>query len=217
MKKRMLKIYSGLVGNGTTTGLAKVATDAQTALGIDNKIQKYEPFIMTNSTDITQVGTLTKPTQRLTIGKNANGVAKTDLQEYATLQEVSDLNTAISAIANPRYTFWTGTGDVNSVEITSPTLATNKTYYGIYTLTGSGVLTGVTFHSPSTITGQTYYLRIVNSRAVATTITLPNTTGHIHNAGTGISLAAGKHITIALITNGTNYEWQVSEQLTQYA
>lgn len=212
MKTKSIQFYNGII-----TGLSTAPSPAQMAVGINNKVQKYEPFIMTDATEITQVGTLTKPTQRLTIGKNPDGVAMTDLQEYATLQEVSELNTAISAIANPRYTFWTGTGDVNSVEITSNTLATNKTYYGIYTLTGSGVLTGVAFHSPSTITGQTYYLRIVNSRAVATTITLPNTTGHIHNAGTGISLAAGKHITIALITNGTTYEWQVSEQLTQYA
>ena len=100
MKKRMLNMYSGLVGNGTTTGLAKVATTEQTALGINNKVQKYEPFIMTDATEITQVGTLTKPTQRLTIGKNANGVLLTDLQEYATLQEVSELNSLISNALN---------------------------------------------------------------------------------------------------------------------
>ena len=83
MKQKQLTLYSGLVA-----GLSTPSTPAQTALGINNKIQKYEPFIMTNTTEITQVGTLTKPTQRLTIGKNANGVAKTDLQEYATVEEL---------------------------------------------------------------------------------------------------------------------------------
>ena len=110
MKKRMLNIYSGLVGNGTTTGLAKVATTEQTALGINNKVQKYEPFIMTDATEITQIGTLTKPTQRLTIGKNADGVAKTDLQEYATLQEVSELNTAIGLNSPNTVKYVNGTG-----------------------------------------------------------------------------------------------------------
>ena len=83
MKQKQLTLYSGLVA-----GLSTPSTPAQEGLGINNKIQKYEPFVMTNSTDITQVGTLTKPTQRLTIGKNANGVAKTDLQEYATVEEL---------------------------------------------------------------------------------------------------------------------------------
>ena len=85
MKKRMLTLYSGLVGNGTTTGLSRLATEEQTVVGINNKVQKYEPFIMTNATEITQVGTLTKPTQRLTIGLNADTVTKAGLQEYATL------------------------------------------------------------------------------------------------------------------------------------
>ena len=89
MKQKQLTLYSGLVA-----GLSTPTTPAQEGLGISNKIQKYEPFVMTNSTDITQVGTLTKPTQRLTIGKNANGVAKTDLQEYATIEELQGvLNT----------------------------------------------------------------------------------------------------------------------------
>ena len=83
MKQRQLKLY-----NGTIAALSTAATTEQRNLGINNKIQKYEPFIMTNTTEITQVGTLTKPTQRLTIGKNANGVAKTDLQEYATVEEL---------------------------------------------------------------------------------------------------------------------------------
>ena len=100
MKKRMLNLYSGLVGNGTTTGLSRAATDEQTVVGITNKVQKHEPFIMTNATEITQVGTLTKPTQRLTIGLNADTVTKTGLQEYATLQELSDLNSLIGNALN---------------------------------------------------------------------------------------------------------------------
>ena len=95
MKNKQLTIY-----NGTVAELSTAQTPQQEGLGIDNKIQKYEPFVMTNSTDITQVGTLTKPTQRLTIGKNANGVAKTDLQEYATLQEVSELNSLTANALN---------------------------------------------------------------------------------------------------------------------
>ena len=95
MKNKQLTIY-----NGTVAELSTAQTPQQEGLGINNKIQKYEPFIMTNSTDITQVGTLTKPTQRLTIGKNANGVAKTDLQEYATLQELSDLNSLVGNALN---------------------------------------------------------------------------------------------------------------------
>lgn len=87
MKQRQLKLY-----NGTIAALSTAATTEQQNLGINNKVQKYEPFIMTNSTEITQIGTLTKPTQRLTIGKNADGVAKTDLQEYVTLDEFSGLN-----------------------------------------------------------------------------------------------------------------------------
>ena len=89
MKQKQLTLYSGLVAE-----LSTPSTPAQAGLGINNKIQKYEPFVMTSATDITQVGTLTKPTQRLTIGKNANGVAKTDLQEYATVEELQGvLNT----------------------------------------------------------------------------------------------------------------------------
>ena len=57
MKQKQLTLYSGLVA-----GLNTPTTPAQAGLGISNKIQKYEPFVMTNSTDITQVGTLTKPT-----------------------------------------------------------------------------------------------------------------------------------------------------------
>ena len=87
MKQRQLKLY-----NGTIAALSTAATTEQQNLGINNKVQKYEPFIMTNSTEITQIGTFTKPTQRLTIGKNADGVAKTDLQEYVTLDEFSGLN-----------------------------------------------------------------------------------------------------------------------------
>ena len=90
MKKIKLNLY-----NGTVAGLSTAATTEQTTLGINNKIQKYEPFIMTNTSDITQVGTLTKPSQRLAIGMNADGTTTNDLQEYATLQEVSDLNTAM--------------------------------------------------------------------------------------------------------------------------
>jgi len=100
MKKRMLNLYSGLVGNGTTTGLSGAATEEQTVVGITNKVQKHEPFIMTNATEITQVGTLTKPTQRLTIGLNADTVTKAGLQEYATLQELSDLNSLIGNALN---------------------------------------------------------------------------------------------------------------------
>ena len=89
MKQRQLKLY-----NGTIAALSTAATTEQRNLGINNKVQKYEPFVMTSATDITQVGTLPKPTQRLTIGKNANGVAKTDLQEYATVEELQGvLNT----------------------------------------------------------------------------------------------------------------------------
>lgn len=95
MKNKQLTIY-----NGTVAELSTAQTPQQEGLGINNKIQKYEPFVMTNSTDITQVGTLTKPTQRLAIGKNANGVAKTDLQEYATLQELSDLNSLVGNALN---------------------------------------------------------------------------------------------------------------------
>ena len=98
----MFKIYSGLVGNGTNTGLAKPVDPQQTILGINNRVQKYEPFIMTGATDITQVGTLTKPTQRLAIGKNDNGVAKTDLQEYATVEELSALNTAMGNLSSAK-------------------------------------------------------------------------------------------------------------------
>ena len=217
MKKRMLNIYSGLVGNGTTTGLAKVATTEQTALGINNKVQKYEPFIMTDATEITQIVGLTKPTQRLTIGKNTDGVAKTDLQEYATLQEVSELNTAISGIANPLYSFWTSpTTAGNSIQIIDPTLATNKTYYGIVTLTGSSTaLFAVSMTQASAVVGQTYYMRIRNTRSGDITVALPNTSGHINSTGTGVVLKTGKVMTIALIYDGTNYEWQVSEFLTQ--
>ena len=95
MKQKQLTLYSGLVAE-----LSTPSTPAQAGLGINNKIQKYEPFVMTSATDITQVGTLTKPTQRLTIGNNANGVAKTDLQEYATLQELSDLNSLVGNALN---------------------------------------------------------------------------------------------------------------------
>lgn len=95
MKQKQLTLYSGLVA-----GLSTPSTPAQEGLGINNKIQKYEPFVMTNSTDITQVGTLPKPTQRLTIGKNANGVAKTDLQEYATVEELSALNSLTANALN---------------------------------------------------------------------------------------------------------------------
>ena len=95
MKQRQLKFY-----NGTIAALSTAATTEQQNLGINNKVQENEPFVMTNATEITQVGTLTKPTQRLTIGKNANGVAKTDLQEYATLQELSDLNSLVGNALN---------------------------------------------------------------------------------------------------------------------
>ena len=95
MKQKQLTLYSGLVD-----GLSTPTTPAQEGLGISNKIQKYEPFVMTNSTDITQVGTLTKPTQRLTIGLNADTVTKTGLQEYATLQELSALHSLTANALN---------------------------------------------------------------------------------------------------------------------
>ena len=87
MKLKNLKLY-----NGKVSELGKSPSSAQIAVGITNKVQKCEPFIMTDSTEITQIGTFTKPPQRLTIGKNTDGVAKTDLQEYVTLDEFSGLN-----------------------------------------------------------------------------------------------------------------------------
>ena len=95
MKQRQLKLY-----NGTIAALSTAATTEQQNLGINNKVQENEPFVMTSATDITQVGTLPKPTQRLTIGKNANGVAKTDLQEYATVEELSALNSLTANALN---------------------------------------------------------------------------------------------------------------------
>ena len=95
MKQRQLKFY-----NGTIAALSTAATTEQQNLGINNKVQENEPFVMTSATDITQVGTLPKPTQRLTIGKNANGVAKTDLQEYATVEELSALNSLTANALN---------------------------------------------------------------------------------------------------------------------
>ena len=213
MKTKSIQFYNGII-----TGLSTAPSPAQTAVGINNKVQKYEPFIMTDATEITQVGSLTKPTQRLTIGKNIDGIAKTDLQEYATLQEVSDLNTAMSAIANSRYTFWTQSVTGDSIQIVDPTIATNKTYYGIVTLTGSSTnLFSVSMTQASMVIGQTYYMRIRNTRSGTIKVAIPNTSGHINSTGTGVDLATGKVMTIALIYDGTNYEWQVSEFLTQYA
>ena len=89
MKQRQLKLY-----NGTIAALSTAATTEQRNLGINNKVQENEPFVMTSATDITQVGTLPKPTQRLTIGKNADTVTKAGLQEYATVEELQGvLNT----------------------------------------------------------------------------------------------------------------------------
>lgn len=221
MKTKSIQFYNGII-----TGLSTAPSPAQMAVGINNKVQKYEPFIMTDATEITQVGSLTKPTQRLTIGKNIDGIAKTDLQEYATLQEVSDLNTAIgtlntniNALPSPKYTFWTSpntTGD--SIQIVDPTIETNKTYYGIVTLTGSSTnLFSVSMTQASMVIGQTYYMRIRNTRSGTIKVAIPNTSGHINSTGTGVDLATGKVMTIALIYDGTNYEWQVSEFLTQYA
>ena len=138
MKKRMFKISSGLVGNGTSTGLAKPVDPQQTVLGINNKVQKYEPFIMTDSTEITQVGTLTKPTQRLTIGKNINGVAKTDLQEYATLQELSELNSLAGNALN-------GGTRVIADATTSATLSMTDPLY----ITWKSVNNNLTLYSPN--------------------------------------------------------------------
>ena len=149
MKQKQLTLYSGLVA-----GLSTPSTPAQEGLGINNKIQKYEPFVMTSATDITQVGTLTKPTQRLTIGKNANGVAKTDLQEYATLQELSDLNSLVGNALN-------GGTRVIADATTSATLSMTDPLY----ITWKSASNNLTLNSPN-VTDTNPRLFIVSNKSI---------------------------------------------------
>lgn len=131
MKQRQLKLY-----NGTIAALSTAATTEQRNLGINNKVQENEPFVMSLASDITQVGTISKPASRFSIGTKDDSVAKTELLEYATvpeLQAVYDMaNGAINggirtiasattsatiAITDPLYIVWSSA--TNNLQLTS--------------------------------------------------------------------------------------------------
>ena len=131
MKQRQLKLY-----NGTIAALSTAATTEQQNLGINNKVQENEPFVMTSGAEITQIGTINIPASRFTIGNKNDGVAKGDLIEYATvpeLQAVYDMaNGAINggirtiasattsatiAITDPLYIVWSSA--TNNLQLTS--------------------------------------------------------------------------------------------------
>lgn len=131
-----------------------------------------------------------------------------------------------------------GRGTAGTGAIEEITLGTNLSLSGT-TLNATGGGAGTTFYTPTDLSvdgangnyflieisanasfslsniavGTQYYFRIKNTSAGAITITLPNT-ADIKKAATFTVGASNKYVEAAMIYDGTNRTWQISEELS---
>ena len=174
-------------------------------LAATNKLNPYEPMVLLNASDITQVPGTTKPSQRLVISNNdstkTSGIVAGDLNQIASVSELVSLsNAAIKRIIDPTPFSGSGTVDLNT--------ASYNTFY--LTLTGNLAFDASMYNDMAVGQECTFFMLASGAER---TFAIPTGTSHWKNA-VSVVIASGKTKEISLYKrSATAFYWQVSEEL----